>query len=58
VHLTESTIQIEKIVGSGGELRPIIRRCDIARGMHERWSLAIERAPLDDSYQTLANDLS
>jgi hypothetical protein len=50
VHLTETAIQIEKIVGGGGELRAIIRRCCITRGMHERWSPAGERAALDDSY--------
>src|SRR5437867_3460483 len=36
VHLTEAAIQIEKIVGGGDELRAIIRRCCITRGMHER----------------------
>ena len=53
-HLTESTIQIEKIVGSAGELRSIIRRCGTTRGMHERWSPAAERAVLDESYRALA----
>ena len=53
VHLTETAIQIEKIVGSGGELRAIIRRCCITRGMHERWSTAADRAVLDDSYRAL-----
>jgi len=53
VHLTETAIQIEKIVGSGGELRAITRRCCITRGMHERWSPAEERAVLDDSYHRL-----
>jgi hypothetical protein len=52
-HLTETAIQTEKIVGGGGELRAIIRRCCITRGMHERWSSAEERAPLDDSYRAL-----
>src|SRR5437764_474690 len=32
-HLTETAIQMEKIVGSGGELRAIVRRCCITRGM-------------------------
>lgn len=50
VHLAETAIQIEKMLGSGGELRAIIRRCCIARGLHERWSPAEERAALDDSY--------
>jgi hypothetical protein len=54
VHLTESAIQIEKIVGGGGELRAIVRRCCITRGMHERWSSPDERAVLDDLYQALA----
>jgi hypothetical protein len=58
VHLTETAIQIEKIVGSGGELRAILRRCCTARGMHERWSLTMDRTALDDSYRTLADDLS
>jgi hypothetical protein len=53
VHLTETAIQIEKIVGSGGELRAIIRRCCIARGLHERWSRADQRAELDESYFAL-----
>jgi len=53
VHLTETAIQMEKIVGSGGELRAIIRRCCITRGMHERWSTAADRAVLDDSYRAL-----
>ena len=53
VHLTETAIQIEKIVGSGGELRAIIRRCCITRGVHERWSTAADRAVLDDSYRAL-----
>jgi hypothetical protein len=53
VHLTETAIQIEKIVGSGGELRAIIRRCCITRGMHERWSPPGERASQDESYRAL-----
>jgi len=53
VHLTETAIQVEKIVGGGGELRAIIRRCCITRGMHERWSSAAERAGLDDLYRAL-----
>jgi hypothetical protein len=53
VHLTETAIQIEKIVGGASELRAIIRRCCITRGMHERWSPAEERAVLDDSYHRL-----
>jgi DinB family protein len=53
VHLTETAIQIEKTVGGGGELRAVIRRCCITRGMHERWSPAEERAVLDDSYHRL-----
>jgi hypothetical protein len=53
-HLTESAIQIEKIVGSGGELRAVMRRCGVTRGMHERWSPAEERAVLDKSYRALA----
>jgi mycothiol maleylpyruvate isomerase-like protein len=54
VHLSESAIQIEKIVGGGRELRAIVRRCCITRGMHERWSSSSERAVLDDSYRALA----
>jgi hypothetical protein len=53
VHLTETAIQIEKIVGNVGELRAIIRRCCITRGMHERWSPAEERAALDESYRAV-----
>jgi mycothiol maleylpyruvate isomerase-like protein len=53
VHLTETAIQIEKIVGGGGEVRAVIRRCCITRGMHERWSPPEERAVLDDSYHRL-----
>jgi len=53
VHLTETAIQIEKIVGSGGELRAIIRRCCMTRGMHERWSPPRERTVMDDSYRAL-----
>jgi hypothetical protein len=53
VHLTETAIQIEKMVGSGGEVGAIIRRCCIARGMHERWSPAEERAALDESYRAM-----
>ena len=52
-HLTESAIQIEKIVGGGGELQAILRRCCITRGLHERWSPANERALLDQSYRDL-----
>jgi hypothetical protein len=52
VHLTETAIQIGKIVGGDGELRAIVRHCCIARGMHERWSLAAERAVLDESYRS------
>jgi hypothetical protein len=58
VHLTETAIQIEKIVGSGGELRAIVWRCCITRGMHERWSPLEERAVLDESYRALATELS
>jgi hypothetical protein len=54
-HLTESAIQIEKIVGSGGELRAIIRRCCLTRGMHERWSSTEERSALDESYRSLTS---
>src|SRR5436309_3744533 len=46
-HLTETAIQVEKIIGYGGELRAILRRCCITRGMHERWSPAKEREVLD-----------
>lgn len=53
VHLTETAIQIEKIVGGEGELRAIVRRCCITRGMHERWSPRSERQVLDDSYRAL-----
>jgi hypothetical protein len=52
-HLAESAIQIEKIIGGGGELRAIIRRCCMTRGMHERWSPAKDRALLDESYRAL-----
>ncbi|TME34271.1 MAG: hypothetical protein E6I66_01785 [Chloroflexi bacterium] len=52
-HLTESAIQTEKIIGTGGELRAIVRRCCITRGMHERWSREEERAVLDESYRAL-----
>ena len=58
VHLTESAIQIEKIVGGASELRAILRRCCLTRGMHERWSSATERALLDDSYRSLTADLA
>lgn len=58
VHLTESAIQIEKIVGGGGELRAIVRRCCITRGMHERWSAGKERTLLDQSYRALGDGLS
>lgn len=54
VHLTETAIQIERIVGYGGELRAILRRCCITRGMHERWSTAEERAALDESYRVMS----
>ena len=53
VHLTETAIQIDNIVGSGGELRAIIRRCCITRGMHERWSPESQRALLDESYRAI-----
>jgi hypothetical protein len=52
-HLSESAVQIEKIVGPAGEGQAIVWRCCIARGMHERWSLAKERALLDESYRDL-----
>jgi hypothetical protein len=52
-HLTETAIQLEKIIGTGGELRAIIRRCCITRGLHERWSPAGERQILDESYRSL-----
>jgi hypothetical protein len=52
-HLTETAIQIEKIVGGAGELRAIIRRCCTMRGMHERWSEAKDRHDLDESYRAL-----
>jgi len=54
VHLSETAIQVEKIVGASGELRAIVRRCCITRGLHERWSLAEDRATLDDSYRNIA----
>jgi len=54
VHLTETAIQIEKIVGGGGEPRAILRRCCITRGMHERWSPVGERAVLDESYRAMS----
>jgi hypothetical protein len=54
VHLTETAIQIEKIVDGGGELRAIVRRCCLTRGLHERWSLAAERAVLDESYRSVS----
>jgi hypothetical protein len=54
VHLTETAIQIEKIVGAGGELRAIVRRCCITRGTHERWSAPQERAVIDEAYRALA----
>lgn len=57
-HLTETAIQVEKIVGGGGEFRAIVRRCCIARGMHERSSSANEQALLDDSYRALASELT
>jgi hypothetical protein len=53
VHLTETAIQVEKIIDDNGEGRAIIRRCCIARGTHERWSPAAERAVLDESYRAL-----
>ena len=51
VHLTETAIQVEKIVERGGEFRAIMRRCCMTRGMHERWSGAKERENLDESYR-------
>jgi hypothetical protein len=54
VHLTETAIQMEKIVGGGSELRAIVRRCCTTRGMHERWSIAADRAALDESYTALS----
>ena len=51
VHLTETGIQVEKIVGTSSELRAIVRRCCTMRGMHERWSPATARAILDESYR-------
>jgi hypothetical protein len=54
VHLTETAIQIEKIVGGGGELRAIVRRCCVTRGVHERWSPVGERAVLDESYRAMS----
>ena len=54
-HLTETAIQIEKIVGTGGELGAIIRRCCITRGMHERWSTAEGRAILDEAYRDVGH---
>lgn len=53
-HLTESAIQIEKIVGGEAETRAIVRRCCVTRGMHERWSPAKERGVADESYRGLA----
>jgi hypothetical protein len=53
VHLTETAIQVEKIVGPGLELRAITRRCCITRGLHERWSPADQRSALDNSYRAL-----
>jgi hypothetical protein len=55
VHLTETAIQVEKIVGASGELRSIVRRCCSTRGLHERWSPANDRATLDESYRTVAS---
>jgi hypothetical protein len=52
-HLTESAIQIEKIVGGGGELRAIVRRCCMTRGMHERWSSTEDRSTLDQGYHAI-----
>ena len=52
-HLTETAIQVEKIVGGGGELRAILRRCCVTRGMHERWSPEKGRTVLDESYRAL-----
>jgi len=52
-HLTETTIQVEKIVGGVGELRATLRRCCLTRGMHERWSPEKERDVLDESYRRL-----
>ena len=55
VHLTETSIQIEKIVGGSGDLRAIVRHCCRTRGLHERWSPAEERALLDGSYRALSS---
>ena len=55
VHLTETSIQIEKIEGGSGELRAIVRHCCRTRGLHERWSPAEERALLDGSYRALSS---
>lgn len=53
VHLTETAIQVEKIVGTGSELRATVRRCCSTRGLHERWSPVKDRATLDESYREL-----
>jgi hypothetical protein len=53
VHLAETAIETEKIGGGGGELRAIVRRCCVMRGLHERWSRATERSVLDETYRSL-----
>ena len=54
VHVTETTIQVEKMLGGSSELRAIARRCCSTRGLHELWSPAKDRAVLDESYRALA----
>ena len=55
-HLTETTVQIEKLLSVRGDLegRRIVRRCAMVRGLHERWSDAGPRSALDERYRLIA----
>jgi hypothetical protein len=55
VHLTETTIQIEKALSAESDLeaRRILRRCAMVRGLHERWSDADTRSALDERYRLI-----
>ncbi len=55
-HLTETTVQIEKLLSVRGDLegRRIVRRCAMVRGLHERWSDAGARSALDERYRLIA----
>jgi len=57
-HFSETTVQIEKILGDGAfgmEARNTIRHCARIRGFHERSSAAGSCAELDGAYRELAS---